>query len=167
MKREGGCDAGRCDGRAAMRLVAFAVLAAGLMLAADAGAQGMRRDRGGASRDTSPSRETKRELPSLGVDLLLSERQLTLWRVFERDIRDLAELDRARRRHLMSLRQAGEGPADASSLIGSLAEDERMKSEAATDMKRDFAALYAQLDDNQKRTLDRRVVQSQTDPLGR
>jgi hypothetical protein len=166
-----------------MKVITYALIAAGLMLAADAGAQGMRRDRGGASRDTSPSRETKREaaapqgqepyaalereLPSLGVDLLLSERQLTLWRVFERDIRDLAELDRARRRHLMSLRQAGEGPADASSLIGSLAEDERMKSEAATDMKRDFAALYAQLDDNQKRTLDRRVVQSQTDPLGR
>jgi hypothetical protein len=166
-----------------MKVITYALIAAGLMLAADAGAQGMRRDRGGASRDSSASRETKREaaapqgqepyaalereLPSLGVDLLLSERQLTLWRVFERDIRDLAELDRARRRHLMSLRQAGEGPADASSLIGSLAEDERMKSEAATDMKRDFAALYAQLDDNQKRTLDRRVVQSQTDPLGR
>ena len=169
--------------RTAMRFIACASIAAALLSVTNVEAQGMgRRDRGGASRDT-PSRDSKREtapaqaqepyaalereLPSLGVDLLLSERQLALWRAFERDIRDLAELDRARRRHLMSLRQAGEAPPDASTLLASLAEDERMKAETAADMKRDLAALYAQLDENQKRTLDRRVVQSQTDPLGR
>jgi hypothetical protein len=172
-------------GRRALKWLALGSIVAALTLTVDAGAQGMRRGGGGgASRDSpnatrdrardpatsqapEPYSALEHELPSLGVDLLLNERQLGLWRAFERDVRDLAELDRAQRRHLMSLRQAGEGPRDATTLIGSLAEDERMKSDAAADLKRDLAALYAMLEDNQKRTLDRRVVQSQTDPLGR
>jgi hypothetical protein len=159
------------------------MIAAASLIAIDAGAQGMpRRDRGSSPRD-APSRERaketppaqgqdpyaalERELPSLGVDLLLTERQLENWRDFERDVRDLAEMDRARRRHLLSLRQAENKAPGAVSLVSSLAEDERMKAEAAADLKRHLDALYAQLDESQKRTLDRRVVQSQTDPLGR
>ena len=46
-------------------------------------------------------------------------------------------------------------------VIASLAEDERMKSDALGDLKRHLDALYAALNDNQKRTLDRRVVMSQ------
>jgi hypothetical protein len=159
------------------------MIAAASLVAIDTGAQGMpRRDRGSSSRD-APSRERaketppaqgqdpyaalERELPSLGVDLLLTERQLENWRAFERDVRDLAEMDRTRRRHLLSLRQAENKAPGAVSLVSSLAEDERMKAEAAADLKRHLDALYAQLDESQKRTLDRRVVQSQTDPLGR
>jgi hypothetical protein len=155
------------------------VLAAALaFVGADAAAQ-MRRDRGNSTRDSSPTQHRdaepsqepfaalERELPSLNIDLLLGTGQVELWRAFERDVRDMAEMDRAQRRHLLALREGGEGSPTAILVIASLAEDQRMKSEALGDLKRHLDALYASLSDNQKRTLDRRVVMSQTEPLGR
>lgn len=98
---------------------------------------------------------------------MLTGDQVGAWSVFERDVRDLAEMDRSRRRHLFSLRTAGESPPTAIAMISALAEDDRLKAEASNDMKRHLEALYAKLDDTQKRTLDRRVVLSQVEPLGR
>jgi len=109
----------------------------------------------------------ERELPSLEVDLVLKAEQLDAWRVFARDVRDIAEMDRARRRHLMSLREGGEKAPTASTLIAALAEDERLRYEAVTDLRRHFEQLYAALDESQRRTIDRRVIQSQVEPLGR
>ena len=151
-----------------------------LLFVADAAAQGMpRRDRGGSPRDRErPAAAApivpmdafsalERELPSLEVDLQLKPAQLDAWRVFARDVRDVAEMDRARRKHLMSLREGGERPPTAGTLIATLTEDARLKSEATADLRRHFDQLYAALDDAQRRTLDRRVVQSQVEPLGR
>ncbi len=153
-----------------------------VVMAMDASSQAMpRRDRGGSPRETRDrSKETpaaivpgdpfaalERELPSLEVDLLLQAPQLDGWRVFARDVRDVAEMDRARRKHLMSLREGGERAPTASSLIATLAEDERLKHEATAELRRHFDQLYSGLDDAQRRTLDRRVVQSQVEPLGR
>jgi hypothetical protein len=42
-----------------------------------------------------------------------------------------------------------------------------VKSETTAELKRHFDQLYSALDDAQRRTLDRRVVQSQVEPLGR
>ncbi len=171
-----------------MKLLFVAVISAALIVASmDADAQGFpRRDRGGSPRDTQAKtdREAKdakgvaaasadpfsaleRELPSLKVDLMLTAGQVAAWSAFERDVRDVADMDRARRRHLMSLRTGGESPPNAVAMIGALAEDDRLKAEASGDMKRHLEALYAKLDDSQKRVLDRRVVLSQTEPLGR
>ena len=168
-----------------MKLLFTGVVAAALIAASmDAGAQGFpRRDRSGSPRDTQPARDREakgvaaasadpfsaleRELPSLKVDLMLTAEQVVSWSAFERDVRDVAEMDRARRRHVMSLRTAGEGLPTAVAMIGALAEDDRLKAEASGDLKRHLEALYAKLDDSQKRVLDRRVVLSQTEPLGR
>lgn len=151
----------------------IAVLA--IVFAADAAAQGMpRRDRGGSPREGreqskgaatpivpgDPFSALERELPSLEVDLLLKPAQLDAWRVFARDVRDVAEMGRTWRKHATSAR-------DATSLIASLAEDERLKYEAIADLRRHFDQVYADFDDAQRRTLDRRVVQSQVEPLGR
>jgi hypothetical protein len=154
-----------------------------LFLAFDAGAQGMPgRGRSGSPREgqmrerpqgaspataSDPFSALERELPSLEVDLILKAEQVDAWRVFARDVRDIAEMDRARRRHLLSLREGGERPPTASTLIATLAEDERMRYEAITDLRRHFDQLYASLEDSQRRTIDRRVVQSQVEPLGR
>jgi hypothetical protein len=159
------------------------VLLALALCAADATAQSFpRRDRGGSPRDKSETRDARNattaaaaeawaalehELPSLKVDLLLKATQVDSWSAFERDVRDLAELERVRRRHLLSLRDAGERPATALTVIGTLVEDDRQKAEAALDLKRHFDALYASLDEAQKKMIDRRVVQAQVDPLGR
>jgi len=75
-----------------------------------------------------PFAALERELPSLTVDLRINAAQVEAWSLVQRDVRDLAELDRVRKRH--------------------------------------FEALYAMLDEGQRRMLDRRIVQSQTDPLG-
>ena len=150
----------------------------------DAVAQGMpRRDRGASPRDTQnrdrdtpraaspvaadPFSALERELPSLAVDLQLSAEQVTSWSVFERDVRDVAEMTRSQRRHVMALREGGERPPTAVSLVASLAKDERLKAEATGELQRHLETLYARLTDAQKRTLDRRVILSQTEPLGR
>lgn len=169
-----------------MRLRTIAIIIAGLSVAStlvDVSAQGFPgrersrpapRDKG-AERDTKrapsapsldPYAALERELPSLQVDLLIRNEQLDDWRVFARDVRDIAEMERARRRHLMALKDSGEKPATVLTLVGSLAEDERVKAEAAADLKRHLESLYAKLDDSQRRTLDRRAIQSQTEPLG-
>src|SRR5207237_9891875 len=142
-------------------------------LALDATAQGMPggggRGRGGAPREgrgerapavtpaigNDPFSAMERELPSLEVDLILKAEQLDSWRVFSRDVRDIAEMDRARRRHLMSLREAGEKAPTASTLIATLAEDERMRYEAIVDLRRHFEQLYGSLEDSQRRPIDR------------
>ena len=107
----------------------------------------------------------ERELPSLKVDLMMREEQLDAWRVYERDIRDIAEMERARRRHVMALRDLGETPPPAVKFIGSLVEDDRLRAEASAELKRHVEQLYARLDEGQRRTFDRRTIQSQTDPL--
>src|SRR5690349_3080993 len=165
---------------AAMRTL---VLFLALLVAVDAAAQGMPgRGRGGSPREgqmrgdraasspvapNDPLSALERELPSLEVDLTLKPAQLDAWRVFSRDVRDIAEMDRARRKHLTSLREGGERAPTASTLIAALAEDERLRYEAVTDLKRHFEQLYGSLDDAQRSTIDRRVIQSQVEPLGR
>jgi LTXXQ motif family protein len=162
-------------------ILAAALLATLSIAALDAQAQGMsRRDRGGATRD-SQNRDTPRaadatgqdpfaalehELPSLAVDLQLSAAQVSPWNTFQRDVRDVAEIGRAQRRHVMSLREGGEGPPTALAMVAAIAEDERLKSEATAELQHHLETLYAGLTDTQKRTLDRRVVLSQTEPLG-
>ena len=160
-----------------MRLALVLLVA---ILALDASAQGFpSRNRGGSPRDrpspsatpavtpNDPFSALERELPSLEVDLALKPAQVDGYRVFARDVRDIAEMDRTRRKHLMSLREGGEAPPTAGTLIATLAEDERMRYEAITDLKRHFDQLYSELDDGQRRVIDRRVIQSQVEPLGR
>jgi hypothetical protein len=158
------------------------IVAIALASASLAGAQTFpRRDRMGSPRDTPRDREgprnpapsgvepfgaLERELPSLNVDLQIRAEQLEDWRRFERGIRDLAEMERSRRRHLLALSDAGEKPPTAITFVGSLAEDDRLKAEAAMELRRQVEALYAKLDERQRQMLDRRVIQSQADPLG-
>src|SRR5450432_1926611 len=80
---------------------------------------------------------------------------LELWRAFERHVRDMADMVRAQRRYLQSLRDGGESTPSAMTLIAALAEDERTKNEAMLDLRHHLDALYAALDNTQKRTLDR------------
>ncbi len=160
-----------------------ALAAASCLCCVDADAQGMGRQRGGGMRDTQsrdrdatpraapvassdPFSALERELPSLAVDLQLTADQVGSWSAFERDVRDVAEMTRSQRRHATALREEGERPPTALAMVATLAEDERMKAEATTELQRHLEGLYARLSDAQKRTLDRRIVLSQTDPLG-
>ena len=115
------------------RKVGLVVAAVSLAAALDAGAQNFPRRGGGQRGDMhkgseegrrpsaapmDPYSALERELPSLKVDLMVREEQLDAWRVYERDVRDLAEMERSRRKHLMALRQSGDTPPTAVTLIG-------------------------------------------------
>ncbi|MGE5616302.1 MAG: hypothetical protein ACM3X5_05245, partial [Bacillota bacterium] len=163
------------------RIAAATFLVLLSLVVADASAQFPHRERMGSPRDTARERETprnavptgtdpygalERELPSLNVDLQIRAEQLEEWRRFERGVRDLAEMERSRRRHLLALGDAAATPPTAATLVASLAEDDRLQAEAAGELKRRLESLYAKLDDKQRQMLDRRVVQSQVEPLG-
>lgn len=114
-----------------------------------------------------PFSAIERELPSLTVDIRLTSSQVDAWNVFQRDVRDIAEMDRARRRHVMAMREGGDAPPTAVTLVAALAEDDRMRADATGELQRDLGALYAMLSDAQKRVLDQRLILSQTEPLGK
>jgi hypothetical protein len=167
-----------------MKAIVPVVLVALLAGSLDAEAQFQRRDRTQSPREPAKERERdnpkaaavdlrdpysalERELPSLKADLKLTGDQVNAWSVFERDVRDVAEMARARLKHITALREAGDVPPTAVKIVAALVEDDRLKAEATGDLLRHLDALYAKLDDAQKRTLDKRVALSQTEPLGR
>ena len=119
-----------------------------------------------ATRLQDPFEALERELPSLRVDLRITPDQAPSWSRFEREVRDLAELDRARRRDLIALREPAEKPLPAAKLVQSLAEHDRKRAEASGRLVHNFEALYALLDARQQAMLDRRILMSQTQPLG-
>jgi hypothetical protein len=157
--------------------VAVVLLAA--LLATDSFAQVFpRRERVGSPRDSrdrdsprvavaeDPFSALERELPSLKVDLKLTASQVSAWSAFERDVREVAEMDRAKRRRLMALRDSSDKPS-AVALVAKLADDDRNKADATADLRAHLETLYAMLDDTQRTMLDRRLLLSQTEPLGR
>ncbi len=166
-----------------MRHFALAIVALAAMLVplADCSAQYSRR--GGFSRDEARNRERpgsearavasdpfsslERELISLKVDLKLRADQVEAWSAFERDVRAAAEAEQEQHRQVLALREKSEPPATALSFLGQLAEDDRRKAEAAARVESDLRALDGRLDAAQRAMLDRRVLQSQTEPLGR
>jgi len=163
-----------------MRITVLAALLAA-MICADAGAQMTRsRERMGSPRESFRDRDAarqaaaaadpitalERELPSLKVDLRLTAAQVEAWSAFERDVRDVAEMDRVRAKRALALRGAEESHKTAMAVVSSIAEDDRLKAEASADLRRHLEKLYALLDEAQRRMLDRRVVMSQTEPIG-
>jgi len=164
-----------------MRNVAFAALGLAAMLVplADCSAQDSRhgftreqarnRDRSDDSRPeaaSDPFSSLERELISLQDDLKLHGDQLEAWSPFERDVRAAAEAEQERHRRILALREKSDPPATAASLLGALAEHDRKEAEASARVESDLRVLAARLDTAQRAMLDRRVIQSQTEPLG-
>jgi len=114
-----------------------------------------------------PFAALERELPSLSLDIGLTAAQVDAWSRFQHDVRDIAELGRTRRRHAIEFGAAGgDAPPTAIALVATLAEDDRQRAEATRGLQRHLEALYGLLSEAQKRVLDKRLVLSQTDPLG-
>jgi hypothetical protein len=155
-----------------------AILIASLAASDSAAQRSPNRERGGerprpeqeqpraAPVPVDPFGALERELPSLRTDLSLKGEQVAAWALLERDVRDLAEMDRQRRRYLLSLRDPGDHPTSAGEMLGRLAVEAQRRADASADLRRHFEALYAMLDESQRRMIDRRMVLSQTEPLG-
>ena len=114
-----------------------------------------------------PFAAVERELPSLSLDIGLTSAQVDAWNAFARDVRDIAEIGRTRRRHVIGMRNATDAPVTTLALVRTISEDDRIRAEATNDLQRHAEALYAMLSEAQKRVLDKRLILSQTDPLGK
>lgn len=108
----------------------------------------------------------ERELPSLRTDLGLNTEQSALWGPFERSVRDAAELTRQRTKKLLAPRPVDAPAPNALGLISALADDERMRADAMADAAARMKALYDGLTPAQRSLFDRRVLLSQSEPLG-
>jgi hypothetical protein len=113
-----------------------------------------------------PLAALERELPSLRVDLKLTPEQGALWDSFERGVRDVADMSRARLRRGSQPVPESEKPASAQGMLFAWSEDERVKADAMATLTRKFDALYSQLNSVQRLEVDRRFALSQSDPLG-
>ena len=118
------------------------------------------------ARTADPVIALERELPSLRTDLGLNAEQGALWGPFERSVRDAAELTRQRVKKMMAPRPVDTPAPNAPGLIATLADDERMRADAVADAASRMKALYDSLTTAQRSLFDRRVLLSQSDPLG-
>jgi hypothetical protein len=107
-----------------------------------------------------------RELPSLRTDLALDAAQQPLWGPFERSVRDAAELTRQRTKKMMAPRPVDAPVPSAAALMATLAGDERMRADAIEDASARLKPLYEALTPTQRSMFDRRVLLSQSEPLG-
>lgn len=114
---------------------------------------------------TDPMASLERELPSLRIDLLVTKEQGALWESFERAVRDIAELGRARQKHQTAPLESGMPPPPALNLIRGWADDDRNRAEAMNELIAKLDALQNVLTEVQRKELDRRVVLSQTEPI--
>jgi len=114
---------------------------------------------------TDPMAALERELPSLRMDLLITKEQGALWDSFERAVRDIAELGRARQRHQTAPAESGMPPPPALNLIRGWADDDRNRSDAMNELVQKVDALQAAMTETQRKEFDRRVMLSQTEPL--
>ncbi|APV49176.1 hypothetical protein BWI17_05470 [Betaproteobacteria bacterium GR16-43] len=114
---------------------------------------------------TDPMAALERELPSLRLDLLITKEQAALWESFERGVRDVAELGRARQKHQTAPLESGMPPPPALNLVRGWADDDRNRADAMNELIGKLDALTVVLTETQRKELDRRVVLSQTEPL--
>ncbi|QJR13183.1 hypothetical protein DSM104443_04278 [Usitatibacter rugosus] len=114
---------------------------------------------------TDPMAALERELPSLRMDLLITKEQGAPWDSFERAVRDIAELGRARQRHQTAPAESGMPPPPALNLIRGWADDDRNRSDAMNELVQKVDALQAAMTETQRKEFDRRIVLSQTEPL--
>jgi|GEM_PF-3950171 len=119
-----------------------------------------------AARAMDPVFALERELPSLRADLKLDEGQGKLWGPFERSLRDAAELTRQRTRRLMTPRPADAPVPNALGVVEALAGEERLRADAMAEAASRLKALYVGLAPAQRSLFDRRVLLSQSEPLG-
>jgi hypothetical protein len=167
--------------------LAFFLLPALLVLATQADAQyggGRSRDRGGESGAprtprpdqanpraaapvvSDPMAAIERELPSLRIDLKLSADQAPLFDAFERKVRDATAATRNRLRQLSSFRLDDGSTVSAASIVGTIAGVDAERAEAMRGVNEKMDALYASFSADQRKQFDRRIMQSQREPLG-
>lgn len=115
---------------------------------------------------TDPMVAIERELPSLRIDLKLEREQGVLFDGFQRFVRDAADASRQRVRQLLSFKFDDGSTVGAGSIVSTIAEADIARGEAMRGVTEKMDALYNALNADQRRMFDRRIKQSQREPLG-
>ncbi len=113
-----------------------------------------------------PMAAIERELPSLRIDLKLNEKQTALFDRFERKVHEAAGSARSRMRHLSAFKLDDGSTVSATSIVGTVASDDIERAEAMRGANDTLEDLYASLQPEQRRQLDRRIMVAMRDPLG-
>jgi len=113
-----------------------------------------------------PAAALERELPSLRMDLKLTAEQTPLFDSFERELRNAAEAARVRARHVAAFRTDDSSTPTADGILGTIVRDDSRRAEAARLALERMSALYEALTVDQRKQLDRRVLQAVREPLG-
>jgi hypothetical protein len=108
----------------------------------------------------------ERELPSLRIDLRLSADQSPLFDAFERKVRDATAATRNRLRQLSAFRLDDGSTVSATSIVGTIAGLDIERAEAMRGANEKMDALYGSFNADQRKQFDRRIMQSQREPLG-
>ena len=108
----------------------------------------------------------ERELPSLRIDLKLTADQTALFDSFERQVRSTAEAGRLRARHVSAFRLDDAGAVTADAVLGTIADDDVQRADAARSAFERMNALYSALTPDQRKQFDRRIIQALREPLG-
>lgn len=115
---------------------------------------------------SDPLAAVERELPSLRIDLKLTSEQTPLFDGFERQVRNAAEAGRWRARHVIAYRTDDGSTVTANVVLSTIANDDTQRADAARQALERMTALYAALNADQRKQLDRRIVEALRDPLG-
>jgi hypothetical protein len=113
-----------------------------------------------------PVAAVERELPSLRIDLNLTADQAPLFDSFERQVRNAADAERLRARHVSAFRTGDASTVSAEVVVGTIADDDTERADAVRLTRERMAALYAALTPDQRKQFDRRIIQSLREPLG-
>jgi hypothetical protein len=113
-----------------------------------------------------PVAAVERELPSLRIDLKVTADQAPLFDSFERQVRNAADAGRMRARHLSAFRVGDASTVTAAAVLGTIADDDTQRADAARLALERMTALYATLTPDQRTQFDRRIIQSLREPLG-
>jgi len=115
---------------------------------------------------TDPMLAIEREMTSLRIDLKLSPEQTALFDDFDREVRIAARASRERTRQLAGFRLDDGSTVAATSIIATIADTDTQRAEAMRKVAAKLDALVDAFTPEQRRQLDRRVVQAMREPLG-
>ena len=119
-----------------------------------------------ASPASDPIAAIHRELPSLRIDMKISGEQIAAWNAFAATVRQINDIVQTRIRRESAARLGDVEPQPVAAFIDVIVEEEGRRLEAMRELKARVAALVETLTPEQCRMFDRRIAQSQREPLG-
>ncbi|HLX27675.1 MAG TPA: Spy/CpxP family protein refolding chaperone [Casimicrobiaceae bacterium] len=104
------------------------------------------------------------ELPSLRIELDLTETQKPLFDVFEREVRHAADAGRLRPSHQEAFRIDDGSSIPAETVFGTIADDDAQRADAASRSLQTMKKLFLALSPEQKKQFDQRIIQALREP---